>query len=70
MKSLNPDRHTTIKIEFILPQRVPSLPAACLMPVAQRWLAAQPSCALDMLYVACVWLVHDAVVPREVYRLK
>jgi hypothetical protein len=40
------------------------LPAACLIPVARRWLAALPSCALDTLYAACVWLVHGAVVPR------
>jgi len=52
------------RIEFTLPRRVPSLPAACLMPVAKRWLAALPSCALGTLYVAYVLLVHDAVVPQ------
>ena len=40
------------------------MPAACLMPVARRWLAALPSCVLDTLYAACVWLVLGAVVPR------
>jgi hypothetical protein len=49
---------------------VPSLPVACLKLVAWRWLAALLSCAPDTLYVACVWLVHGAVVPRDVYRLK
>lgn len=34
------------------------------MPVARRWLAALPSCVLDTLYAACVWLVLGAVVPR------
>src|SRR5262249_3065577 len=34
------------------------------MLVAWRWLAALLSCAVNTLYVACVWLVHDAVVPR------
>jgi len=53
-----------IESSFSLPQPVPSLSAACLMPVAQRSLAALLSCAPDTLYVACVWLVHGAVVPR------
>ena len=48
----------------MLPRRVPALSAVCLMLAAWRWLAALPSCAVNTLYVACVWLVHDAVVPR------
>jgi hypothetical protein len=40
------------------------------MPVVWRWLAALLSCAPDMLCVAYAWLVHGAVVPRDVYRLK
>jgi hypothetical protein len=51
-------------------QQVPSLPAVCPMLVVWRWLAALPSCAVDKLYVASVWLLHDAVVPQDVYRLK
>jgi hypothetical protein len=41
------------------------------MLAALRSLGALSSCAVDTLYVACVWLVHDVVVPRgELYRLK
>jgi hypothetical protein len=58
------------RVEFTLPRRAPSLPAACLKLVLWRWLAALLSCAPDRLYVACVWIVHGAVVPRDVYRLK
>src|SRR5437764_11276132 len=54
----------------IPPARIPFLPAAYSAPVASRSLAALPSCAVNKLIVACVWLVHDAVVPRSVYRLK
>src|SRR5206468_8904305 len=49
---------------------IPSLPTAYLAPAASRWLATPPSCAVNKLVVACAWLVHDAVVPRSVYRLK
>jgi hypothetical protein len=51
-------------------QQVPSLSAVCLMLAEWRWLAAPLSCVADTLYVVCVWLVHDAVVPRDFYRLK
>jgi hypothetical protein len=51
-------------------QPLPSLVVVWLMPVAWRWFAALISCAVDTLYVACVSLVHDAVVPQHVYRLK
>jgi hypothetical protein len=69
-ESQNAGRQRKIEIEFILPLRVASLSAVCLMRVAWRWLAALFSCAADTLYVSCVWHVHDAVVPRDVYRLK
>jgi len=59
-----------IRVTSLRPQRIPSWPAVWLMPVAQRWLAALPSYAPDTLCGVCVCLVHDAVVPRDLYRLK
>ncbi|PYI45310.1 MAG: hypothetical protein DMF10_10370 [Verrucomicrobia bacterium] len=48
----------------------PWVPALCLgavwsASVAPHWLAMLPSCAVNTLFVVCVWLVHGAFVPQR-----